>query len=274
MLYSDKKSIFLQDILKKSWPAIKNNCYKVGSKNPEVDAEDIYQEIYIKFLEELNTQKKISIDFKQNNQIIFLNEKIKDYSSDREINFLQAQKIFLTCKNNTAVEKKIGINNTNVIFNILPSMENKNIFEIYEIGKYNFFVNEPEKHIKKPTINIFNILLSIHRSAKNLSIDLLSKKNIRNRNHDPIVINDKDEVIDYRNSQPEDKIIDEIDDKKKIKLIKDYINKKMESKRSQVMYYYLQGMSYKEIGSLLNISEGNARKIRFKAINELTENFN
>ena len=55
----NKRNLFIKDTFEQAWPAIKNNCYKVGSKNPEEDAKDLYHDIYIKYLEKLNSIKEI-----------------------------------------------------------------------------------------------------------------------------------------------------------------------------------------------------------------------
>ena len=60
---------------------------------------------------------------------------------------------------------------------------------------------------------------------------------------------------------------------KKIKEIKKYINDKMETKKSQSIYYFMQGLSYEEIAKLMNISNGRARQLRCRAIQELARQF-
>ena len=122
-------------------------------------------------------------------------------------------------------------------------------------------------------INVTNIQYSIQRAAINLSQDLYSNKNKRNKMYDDIVIDEDNDVIDERNKLPETKIIEDIDQRKRMKMLKEYINTKMEAKRSQVIHYFMQGLSYKEISKLMDISEGNARKLRYRAFLELEEHF-
>ena len=47
----------------------------------------------------------------------------------------------------------------------------------------------------------------------------------------------------------------------------------METKKSQSIYYFMQGLSYEEIAKLMNISNGHARKLRCRAIQELARQF-
>ena len=55
--------------------------------------------------------------------------------------------------------------------------------------------------------------------------------------------------------------------------LKKYINDKMETKKSQSIYYFMQGLSYEEIAKLMNISNGRARQLRCRAIQELARQF-
>ena len=58
-----------------------------------------------------------------------------------------------------------------------------------------------------------------------------------------------------------------------MKEINEYINKKMEEKKSQSILYFMQGLSYEEIAELMNITKARARQLRFKALQELAQNF-
>ena len=45
------KANFLKETFERAWPSILNSCYKFGSKNPREDAEDLHNDLYIKYLD-------------------------------------------------------------------------------------------------------------------------------------------------------------------------------------------------------------------------------
>ena len=62
-------------------------------------------------------------------------------------------------------------------------------------------------------------------------------------------------IIGKKPLTPEQKMVENLDNarkNKKIKEIKKYINDKMETKKSQSIYYFMQGLSYEEIAKLMN----------------------
>ena len=122
-------------------------------------------------------------------------------------------------------------------------------------------------------INISNLQKAIQRSAKNLAVDQFSAKNVRNRDHISIVEDEKGEIMDNRHATPEKQIIDNLDIRRKMKEIKEYMYKKMDEKKSQSILYFMQGLSYEEISELLEVTKERARKIRCLALKELAQQF-
>ena len=83
-------------------------------------------------------------------------------------------------------------------------------------------------------INISNLQKAMD-SAKNLAVDQFSAKNVRNRDHVSIV-EDEGEIMDNRYATPEKQIIDNLDIRRKMKEIKEYMYKKMDEKDINLFY--------------------------------------
>ena len=69
---------------------------------------------------------------------------------------------------------------------------------------------------------------------------------------DSIQFSPEQEIIIGKSPTPEQKMVENLDNARKIKIkeIKKYINDKMETKKSQSIYYFVQGLSYEEIAKL------------------------
>lgn len=274
------KANFLKETFERAWPSILNSCYKFGSKNPKEDAEDLYHDLYIKYANNLNKKKDIKLHIKSNEEVEmrFLYRKGNtqpEEVQDNLLNILQGQVINFIAKNDHSTSKTLKIKNFKFSINSNESLgtHDELSYEIYNEGKYELHSNNQSTIPDPIYFNVSNIQYSIQRAAINLSQDLHSNKNKRNKMYDDVVINEDNDIIDERNKLPEIKIIEDIDQRKRMKILKEYINTKMETKRSQVIHYFMQGLSYKEISSLMNISEGNARKLRYRAFMELEEHF-
>ena len=274
------KANFLQEIFERAWPSILNSCYKFGSKNPREDAQDLHNDLYIKYLNNLNKKKDIKLHIEANHEVKmrFLYRKGNSQPEeiqDNVLNILQGQSINFIVKNASSSLKSLNIKNFK--FSINPNsskgVKDELSYEIYDEGKYELQNDNKPVRPEPIHLNISNIQYSIQRAAINLSQDLYSNKNKRNKMYDDVVINEDNDIIDERNKLPETRIIEDIDQRRRMKMLKEYINTKMETKRSQVIHYFMQGLSYKEIASLMDITEGNARKLRYRAFMELEEHF-
>ena len=274
------KANFLKEIFERAWPSILNSCYKFGSKNPKEDAQDLHNDLYIKYLDNLNKKKDIKLHIEANDEVKmrFLYRKGNSQPEeiqDNVLNILQGQSINFIVKNASSSLKSLNIKNFKFSINPNASKGAKDelSYEIYNEGKYELQNDNKTVRPEPIHLNISNIQYSIQRAAINLSQDLHSNKNKRNKMYDDVVINEDNDIIDERNKLPETRIIEDIDQRRRMKMLKEYINTKMETKRSQVIHYFMQGLSYKEIASLMDITEGNARKLRYRAFMELEEHF-
>jgi len=274
------KANFLKETFERAWPSILNSCYKFGSKNPREDAEDLHNDLYIKYLDNLNKKKDIKLHIKSNEEVEmrFLYRKGNSQPEevqDNLLNILQGQVINFIAKNDYSSLKTLKIKDFKFSINPNASIgtQDELSYEIYNEGKYELYSNNQPTIPDPIHLNVSNIQYSIQRAAINRSQDLHSNKNKRNKMYDDVVINEDNEIIDERNKLPETRIIENIDQRRRMKMLKEYINTKMERKRSQVIHYYMQGLSYKEIASLMGISEGNARKLRYRAFIELEKYF-
>jgi len=287
------KDNFLKEIFERSWPSILNSCYKFGSKNPREDAQDLHHDLYIKYLNNLNKKKDIKLHIEANDEVKmrFLYRKGNSQPEeiqDNVLNILQGQSINFIVKNVSSSLKNLNIKNFKFSINPNASKGAKDelSYEIYDEGKYELQNDNKAVRPQPIHLNISNIQYSIQRAAINLSQDLYSNKNKRNKMYDDVVIESGSEIDGMENEDTkrngrafrannpvEKKVIENIDQRTRMKMLKEYINTKMETKRSQVIHYFMQGLSYTEIASLMDITEGNARKLRYRAFIELEEHF-
>jgi len=287
------KANFLKETFERAWPSILNSCYKFGSKNPREDAEDLHHDLYIKYLNNLNKKKDIKLHIKSNEEVEmrFLYRKGNSQPEevqDNLLNILQGQLINFIAKNDCSSSKTLEIKDFKFSINPNASIgtQDELSYEIYNEGKYELYSNNQSTIPDPIYFNVSNIQYSIQRAAINRSQDLHSNKNKRNKMYDDVVIESGSEIDGmenegtrrnertFRSNNPvEKRVIENIDQRRRMKMLKEYINTKMETKRSQVIHYFMQGLSYKEIASLMNISEGNARKLRYRAFIELEKYF-
>jgi len=98
------KAIFLKETFERAWPSILNSCYKFGSKNPKEDAEDLHNDLYIKYLNNLNKKKDIKLHIKPNEDLFMTYLYRKGNSKPEEVqenflNILQGQVLNFIIKN-------------------------------------------------------------------------------------------------------------------------------------------------------------------------------
>ena len=142
-----------------------------------------------------------------------------------------------------AKEFNITLNNTDL--KMIGWSKQKNNATVLEENKNEILFNGSSAYPQNLLI-IFQIYRKLCKPTKNLAVDQFSVENVRNRDIISIVEDEKGEIMDNKPFTPEKQIIDNLDIRRKMKEIKEYMYKKMDEKKSQSILYLMQGLSMKK----------------------------
>lgn len=266
---SDESKICLLRNLKDAWPSIEMACRVNGSKNPYEDGQDVSNDLYIKYAEKLVEPKNVKIDVDASNNTYMEHEEVKgraepQFKPDNQVNVVQGKLISFSLRNLYSGLMTFKLEKLEVK---VDKKENEFSHVINKIGPQEILLENTSAKPNPLKVNIYSLQYSIILAAKNRAKDLFSNKNVRNKMHDDFVTDTGEEIQDLNNtSEPaEEKIIEDIDKRRQMKILGDYMKNEMDPRLSQVLDYHLQGVSDREIAKLMDTSYGNARKMLFKA---------